>query len=289
MGISGAAASPNMGYYTSTPVAILMTVFNVRLGQWLGNPRHITTWRRPTPRWGLTCLLDELFARTTDDAAYVYVSDGGHFDNMGLYELVKRRCGLIISCNAEADSRYTYAGLGNAIRKCRIDMGNDIDLDLTDITPQGSGKPSKAHCAVGAIHYENADLNAPTGTIIYIKASLTGDEPTDVLNYKKACEAFPQESTIHQWFSETQFESYRKLGYHEALSSIQGGSARGQQSAEPAWWSTAAAVISDALSGLARGATHHKNAATEPPPLAKKLQKIFDDFGFETLHSQTLS
>jgi len=113
MGISGAAASPNMGFYTSMPVAILMTVFNVRLGQWMGNPRHKKTFEQSTPRWGLTYLLNELFAGTTDEAAYVYLSDGGHFDNMALYEMVKRRCGLIIVCDAEADDKYEYRGLGN--------------------------------------------------------------------------------------------------------------------------------------------------------------------------------
>jgi len=286
MGISGAAASPNMGFYTSAPVAFLMTVFNVRLGQWLGNPRHTRTFERPTPRWGLTYLLNELFAGTTDDAAYVYLSDGGHFDNMALYEMVKRRCGLIIVCDAEADCNYEYGGLANAIRKCQIDMGIDIDLDLTTITPQRSTKLSKKHCAVGTIHYENADLNAPTGTIIYIKASLTGDEPADVENYKKQCCAFPHESTIDQWFSESQFESYRKLGYHAVLSSFQGSGSTGagstgQAPVAPSWLSTAATVVSDALSSLASGASHQKSQAPEPPALAKQLGTIFERFGFD--------
>lgn len=140
-----------------------MTVFNVRLGQWLGNPRHIRKWKRATPRWGLTYLLNELFAGTTDEAGYVYLSDGGHFEDMALYEMVKRRCGLIIVCDAEADGSYGYAGLGNAIRKCRIDLGIDIELDVTEITPKKAGGPSKKHCAVGKIHYETVDLNAPVG------------------------------------------------------------------------------------------------------------------------------
>jgi len=220
MGISGAAASPNMGFYTSPPVAFLMTAFNVRLGQWLGNPRHPTTWMQATPRVGLFCLVNEMLGGTDDDAAFVYLSDGGHFENMGLYEMVKRRCGLVIVCDAEADGKYKYCGLGNAIRKCRIDMGIDIDLDVTDITPQETGGPSKKHCAVGTIHYENADKNAPTGTIIYFKASITGDEPTDVKNYQTTHNLFPHESTIDQWFSESQFESYRKLGHHVVTSGL---------------------------------------------------------------------
>jgi Patatin-like phospholipase len=220
MGISGAAASPNMGFYSSAPVAFLMTLFDVRLGQWLGNPRNPKTWRRATPRFGLTYLLNELFAGTDDEAAYVYLSDGGHFENMGLYELVKRRCGLIIVCDAEADDCYGFTGLGNAIRKCRIDLGIDIDLDVADITPAKLGEPSKKHCAIGTIHYETVDKSAPSGTLIYFKASLTDDESTDVKNYQTMHSQFPHESTGDQWFTESQFESYRELGYHEVMISM---------------------------------------------------------------------
>jgi len=220
MAISGAAASPNMGSYSSTPVAFLMTVFNVRLGQWLGNPRNRVTSRRATPRMGLWCLINELFGGTNDDSAYVYLSDGGHFDNMGLYELVKRRCGLIILCDAEEDAGYTFSGLGNAIRKCRVDLGIDIDLDTSVIVPDKNSGLSKQHYAVGAIHYEYADINAPVGTIIYFKSSLTGNESADVKNYKKAHDEFPHESTVDQWFSESQFESYRQLGYETVLTAI---------------------------------------------------------------------
>jgi|HubBroStandDraft_5_1064220.scaffolds.fasta_scaffold10025_2 hypothetical protein len=220
MAISGAAASPNMGFYSTPAVGFLMTVFDVRLGQWLGNPRHHKKWMRPTPAWGLTYLLKELLGGTDDNSSYVYLSDGGHFENMGLYEMVKRRAGLIVVCDVEADPDYKFAGLGNAIRKCRIDLGVDIQLDITPIVPDKITNLCKAHCAVGTIHYENADLEAPTGTIIYVKASLAGDEPTDVKNYSKTCPAFPHESTVDQWFTETQFESYRSLGYHIISSSF---------------------------------------------------------------------
>jgi hypothetical protein len=245
MAISGAAASPNMGYHSSTPVAFLMTVFNVRLGQWLGNPRNRETSRRATPIFGLGCLINELLGGTNDDAAYVYLSDGGHFDNMGLYELVKRRCGLIILCDAEADEKYEFSGLGDAIRKCRIDLGIDIELDTTDIAPEKAGDLSKRHCAIGKIHYEFADIHAPTGTIIYFKASLTSTESADVRNYKKAHDAFPHESTVNQWFSESQFESYRQLGYDAVFSAIRG------------------------------------TPLTPDKPLEKELRAIFKNYGFK--------
>jgi hypothetical protein len=219
MAISGAAASPNMGYYTTTAVAFLLTVFNVRLGQWLGNPRNPVTSRKPTPTLGLGCLMQELFAGTNDESNYVYLSDGGHFDNMGLYELVKRRCGLIIVCDAEADPHYGFAGLGDAIKKCRIDLGIDIEIDTKPIVPNKSGM-SKQHYAIGNIHYGQADVKAPVGRIIYFKASLTGNEPADVTTYKKRHAAFPHEDTANQWFTESQFESYRRLGYEAVYSSV---------------------------------------------------------------------
>jgi len=173
----------------------------------------------PTPTFGLGCLIQELFAGTNDESDYVYLSDGGHFDNMGLYELVKRRCGLIIVCDAEADPHYGFAGLSDAIKKCRIDLGIAIDIDTSPIVPNKSGV-SKQHYAIGRIHYEKADVEAPVGKIVYIKSSLTGKEPADVATYKKRHSAFPHEDTANQWFTESQFESYRRLGYEAVYSTV---------------------------------------------------------------------
>jgi hypothetical protein len=305
MGISGAAASPNMGSYTSIPVAFLMTVFNVRLGQWLGNPRDRRTWKRATPYLGLPYLVNELLAGTDDEAAYVYLSDGGHFENLGMYELVKRRCGLIIVCDAEADEEYCFGGLGNAIRKCRIDLGIDIVLDVADIKPKRAGWPSKKHYAVGTIHYENVDPEAPTGTIVYFKASLTGDEPTDVKNYARTHAAFPHEWTVDQWFSESQFESYRQLGYYEVISSIRSSELSGGAQVSASEESSripkdpVSAAIELAATKLAKAAATSLRAAAEAmtavlPALrhddsgvkAKSeeelLRAAFQAFGFDT-------
>jgi hypothetical protein len=233
--ISGAAASPNMGYHSTPSLAMLMTFFNVRLGFWAGNPRNNKTWTDPGPRVGLWRLLGELFALTDDNSDYVYLSDGGHFENLGLYELVKRRCKFIIACDAGEDPNYALEDLGNAVRKCREDIGVEIELLTKPVVPQssdanggkdssedegkssGSGKKlTKWHCVVGKIHYENADVNTDEtpGIFVYIKASLTGDEPADVLNYQTAHPTFPHQSTADQWFTESQFESYRRLGQH---------------------------------------------------------------------------
>jgi hypothetical protein len=216
MAISGAAASPNMGYHTSPAPAFLMTVFNLRLGWWLGNPRREHGYQKSGPLnvlWSLVC---ELFGLTSDEGKYIYLSDGGHFENLGIYELVRRRCRFIVACDAEEDHTFGFGGLGNAIEKCRSDFGVDIDIDVEPIRRRSEKGHSAWHCAIGKIRYSRVDTNAPDGILVYLKSSLTGDEPTDALRYAAANPEFPHQSTSDQWFDESQFESYRVLGFHIA-------------------------------------------------------------------------
>lgn len=214
MATSGAAASPNMGSHSSPALSFLMTVFNVRLGWWFGNPRYSSTWGRMGPRFGLFYLINELLGHTNHENKYVYLSDGGHFENLGLYELVRRRCRFIVVCDAGEDHALHFGDLGNAIERCRTDFGIDVEIDIDPLRLQKDTGKSKWHCAIGTIHYEKVDLNVPAGTLVYIKSTLTGDEPTDVQRYADECPVFPHQSTADQWFSESQFESYRALGQH---------------------------------------------------------------------------
>ena len=208
--ISGAAVSPNMGYHSSAPLAFLMTVFNVRLGRWIGNPKSAKA-SRPGPRLGLPYLLVELFGMTNAKRDYVYLSDGGHFENLGIYELVRRRCRFIVACDAEDDGQFQFDALGNAIEKCRTDFGVNIKIDVDQIRRSREKPEEGRHCAVGSIDYGPGLAN---GTLLYIKSSLTGDEPTDVKRYRDQNPAFPHQTTLDQAFDETQFESYRALGEH---------------------------------------------------------------------------
>jgi hypothetical protein len=225
MAISGAALSPNSGFYTSTSLAFLLTVFNVRLGWWMGNPRNDTSWQRSGPRFGLVYLLYELFGWTNDRQKQVYLSDGGHFDNLGVYELVRRRCSLIIASDAEEDADCSFHGLGGVIRKCFIDFGIRIDVNLDCIRPK-PGSLSEDHFAIGCIHYPEGW----SGTFLYIKSSLTGDEPADLREYMARRQAFPNQSTADQFFDESQFESYHRLGLHIAKR-VFGPGAAGEMSA----------------------------------------------------------
>lgn len=214
MAISGAAASPNMGYHTSPALAFLMTVFNVRLGWWLGNPRHRWTWRSDGPRLGVYYLLRELLGVTNNRSSYVYLSDGGHFENLGLYELVRRRCRFILACDAAEDREMKFGDLGSAIEKIRADFGIDVVIDVGPIRQRSEDNLSRWHCAVGHIRYGQVDKGAPDGLLVYVKASLTGNEPTDVAAYRARYPEFPHQTTADQWFDESQFESYRELGEH---------------------------------------------------------------------------
>ena len=216
MAISGAAASPNMGYHSSPAVAFLLAFFNVRLGWWLGNPGDAgaRTYDRSCPEFSVGPLLAEAFGLTDANSPYVYLSDGGHFDNLGLYEMVLRRCHFILVSDAGADPDFAFQDLGNAIRKIRIDLGVDIDINLERLRRQESTGHTSGHHGVGTIHYSRVDPGAEDGILIYLKPSLTGEEPVDVLEYASNHECFPHEPTTDQFFDESQFESYRRLGEH---------------------------------------------------------------------------
>ncbi len=212
--ISGAAASPNMGYHSSPVVTFLMTLFNARLGWWLGNPGSAgaKTWKRSGPGFALLPMLDEAFGLTTDRSPYVYLSDGGHFENLGLYEMVRRRCRWIVVADASCDPKYQFDDLANAVRKIRIDQRISIEFEKMAIDPKLG--ESGSHCAIGTIHYSEKEK----GKLLYIKPVVMGGEPADVRNYAAANEPFPHQTTADQWFDESQFESYRMLGQHSVES-----------------------------------------------------------------------
>jgi hypothetical protein len=216
MAVSGAAASPNMGYHSAPAVTFLLAFFNVRLGWWLGNPgpAGAHTFNRSCPRIAVRPLLAETFGLTDAANPYVYLSDGGHFENLGLYEMVLRRCHCIVVSDASCDTARSFTDLGNAIQKIRIDQGIDIEIDPDLLRSEDGSRLSRGHYALGIIRYDRVDRDAPPGLLVYLKPSLTGNEPADVTEYADCHEEFPHEPTADQFFDESQFESYRALGAH---------------------------------------------------------------------------
>jgi hypothetical protein len=216
MAISGAAASPNMGATTVKSLVFIMTLLNIRLGYWLPNPRlgRKVSWlsriglrRRPGPKY----LLKEALGMVDECGKYVNVSDGGHIENLGLYELLRRRCKFIVAVDGEADPDMTFGSLVNLQLYARLDMGIEIKMDLDPIRKDDEGLSSR-RWALGKIRYGPGE----EGVLLYIKSSVTGGEYEYVRAYRAKNPSFPHESTAGQFFTEGQFESYRALGYQIA-------------------------------------------------------------------------
>ena len=210
--VSGAAASPNMGFHTSTAVSALLTAFNLRLARWCPNPTR-RQWDRGEPRWwSAGPLFSELFGEVGCDSRWINLSDGGHFENLGIYELVRRRVGLIVVTDVAEDRDYHFDDLAMAARKLYVDFGVrlEIDAEALNAIRAPAKEFSNSTWALGRIHYPECEC-AP-GILIYVKSALTKDVPVDIRQYRDAHPAFPHESTADQWFDEDQFEAYRHLG-----------------------------------------------------------------------------
>lgn len=245
MAISGAAAAPNMGKITVKPLVFILAMLNIRLNYWLPNPGRIAPRKKNSSFWpknpfrrvGPFYLILEMFSRLSTKSRYVNLSDGGHIENLGIYELVRRNCRLIIAGDGEADPELTFNGLAEVARMVQIDFGIKIEVSGLDEIRRG-----EQHHAVGTIHYPNGRI----GKLIYLKSSLLGDnnlkatlekenyitspyrddnllfdDGAYIAHYKAQHPAFPHESTGDQFFDEAQFECYRALGYSVAMTTLQ--------------------------------------------------------------------
>ncbi len=211
MAISAGAAAPNMGATTLRPLMFVLTLLNIRLGYWLPNPLRLAEGVRPGQQHyfghaGAIYVMRESLGLIDERGRRINVSDGGHIENLGIYELLRRRAKLIIAVDGEADPKLSFSSLINLIRYAHIDMGIRIEINLDAI------RHGTDHYTVGTIEYGSGEK----GELLYIKASKTGDENPYVLDYAARYPAFPHESTTDQFFGEAQFEAYRALGYHIA-------------------------------------------------------------------------
>lgn len=220
--ISGAAVSPNMGEHTSTTVSVITTLLNIRLGRWLDNPRTTllgwpASWLMSRP---IVLYWKELLGRASRDDGHVYLSDGGHFENLGVYELFRRRCRYIIAVaadNGSLDEPFDLSNLGKALRLARVDFGVQVDLGpLAPLMHDPTTGAVRTFFAAGELTYPTSspDGDAP-GVFIFIKTGIVERDLTaDVLDYwRDEHTAFPYDQTIDERFDQPQFESYRQLGY----------------------------------------------------------------------------
>jgi hypothetical protein len=229
MTLSGAAVNPNQGYHSSPALALLMSIFNVRLGAWLPNPGKLVndSWTKDGPNDPLV-MLKEAVGMTDADHPWINLSDGGHFENLAVYEMVRRRCRYIVLSDASEDHTYNFESLANMIEKVRVDLGIRVELTKPFQIRHKAETPPTKRGALYRIRYSDVD-RAPRvdpdrldGWLLYIKPGVTGSEPRDILKYSAEHRDFPHETTTDQFFDEAQFESYRELGRLSVLEICRG-------------------------------------------------------------------
>ncbi len=243
--VSGAAASPGAGAYTSRGLALLLYFLGVRLGHWMRAPQErirlrwlsALSWRLMPKPMMLTSEASATFYGV--ERPWWYLSDGGHFENTGVYALLKRELDFIILSDSGADARYEFADLENLIRKARIDFGAEIEFytreqaatlfsndsyELTVLSPEDMGNVhSSRGVLLARIRYRArpgpaaADgtpgpMVRPEGTLLVVKPNLHDALDLDLLSYARKHPGFPHESTGDQSFDEAQWESYHRLG-----------------------------------------------------------------------------
>lgn len=245
MAISGAAVNPGTGVggqgVTRQPLlSTLMGLLNIRLGYWASNPDPDPKTNDPTKKKSCKTRaipnyffpgLCEVFTRwkINEKADYVQLTDGGHFENLGLYELIRRRARLIVLCDGAADAKFQFTDFANAVEKVRVDFGTLILCDCEDLQPlvptgkEGPGVADDAiHCAKrGYIMCTIIYPDNRQGRLLYLKTTFFEELSADLYGYKKTHPQFPDEPTSDQFFDEKQFEAYRELGYQTAWRMMQ--------------------------------------------------------------------
>ncbi len=242
--MSGAALSPSMGRMTSPASQLLLGLANVRLGVWLPNPRcveavdpnaegttpPVRAQRRPRITW----LVRELMGWNALDARHVYVTDGAHFDNLGLLELLRRRCTEIYCFDASGDPPDTFTTLAQTLAMARTELKVEIPLDpasLRDVAVQtAAGRPlARSSWITVDFAYPPVDGQTTTGRLVYVECRVTADAAWDVVSLYERDDRFPNHSTADQLYTEERFEAYRKLGEQlagRAMDGMEAGAVR---------------------------------------------------------------
>ncbi|MEE4109084.1 MAG: hypothetical protein V2I24_07040, partial [Halieaceae bacterium] len=233
MSISAAAANPDAGVAgrgasTNQFVSTFMSVFNLRLGFWATNPRSRHAVFPPNYLYPAMASAFAVNGGLTEHSKAVELSDGGHFENLAVYELLRRRLDLIVVSDAGCDGDYAFADLANLVERAKVDFGTVIAFEksyrLEAIVPSPDLKSpyqdgryvlSERAFAIARIEYaaQPGEPRGKTGTLLYIKPALIEDLTPDIIGYKLDNPAYPHETTLDQFFDERQFEAYRELGY----------------------------------------------------------------------------
>jgi hypothetical protein len=237
IGISGAAVTTGLGRATSVGTSLALGLANLRLGMWWPSlsrtdrdklPRQLLGHVFKTQQYLYYEMTARFFGRNRE---WQYLSDGGHFENTAVYELLReeRNCRVIVVCDNGADADYEFGDLAGLIRLARIDYRLHIELDERICSHKSLGslfgtpshfsnkRASNQPDDVCAMMYDvrscTKDDSQILAKMIVVKPCIVGFAPTDVQQYARTHETFPNETTADQFFDEAQWESYRQLGF----------------------------------------------------------------------------
>ncbi|MGH2722500.1 MAG: hypothetical protein ACRDJO_13005, partial [Actinomycetota bacterium] len=254
--VSGAAVAPAMGKM-SRPERFLFALGNLRLGVWYPNPRSFAAdpgwYERHHPRpWYLA---KEALGLHKADDQWIYVTDGGHYENLGLVELLRLGCREIYCFDASGDSVHTFGTIAEAMRLAREEMGIDVTFDPSPLRPDDKGI-SKLGVWAGTIRFSGEE--EPSGWLVVAKLQVPEKAPFDIVDLARSLPSFPTHPTADQLYTDQKFEAYRALGEH-----------LGAQAAELAF-DIRQLVEHEGLSvtravGAATGARRPRTAAASPP------------------------
>jgi hypothetical protein len=236
MAMSGAAVSPEMGRLTRRPLRFLLTMANIRLGVWVPNPNRLqefelranSYFRRLRLRPRISYLLREMFGFNDPESLFLYVTDGGHYENLGLVELVRRECEYVWCVDASGDKQDTFSTLAGAVRLARDELGVEIDIHPETMAPNPDTTAERAKKGLkpvvektfceGTILYPGDGKGKPAreGRLVVIKAGVPADAPLGISTFYENNPAFPCDSTLDQLYSADRFDAYRELGFFSA-------------------------------------------------------------------------
>jgi hypothetical protein len=214
--ISGAAVAPVMGAMTRRPLRFLLALANIRLGVWLPKPNRLAHFgfggRTPGPSY---LLLDEMLGMGRNRDPFVYVTDGGHYDNLGLLELFRRKCDWIWCIDASGDKIDTFSTLGNALAMAEADLGVTVKINpQRDMAPAPGSRYVRRPFCVGAVTYYDRKRNRveKKGTLVVVKAGVPENAPWSVRSYQIENPDFPCDPTLDQLYTASRCDAYVQLG-----------------------------------------------------------------------------
>jgi hypothetical protein len=213
------AASSGVGPQRNMLFAMLMALLNIRLGIWMPNPntlgkrKHASAPNHFSP--GFSGVLD----RTSQNGRFLEITDGGNFENLGVYELLRRGVQTIVVCDATADPKSAFADLQNLLSRAEADFGATIKFPnppLKDLMPSTADARFPLGVAFAIRPFVVGEIGYPDGRkgkLYYIKPAIFAGLRLHVLGFKGAFPDFPDDSTADQFFDEARFEAYRELGF----------------------------------------------------------------------------